>query len=131
MSDRMDTLMHLYEALSQQDWVKVRELFSEDAYLVEGARRATDPQARVSFFGIEEIISFFREETAGKDQFTIRPTGFMEDGDRVAMFWEARRVDPGSMQDTVTRGVDVFSFRNGLIAGGRVYIDLAPEIVTD
>ncbi len=131
MSDRIDTLMRLYEALSQQDWVKIRELFVDDAYLVEGARRATDPQARVSYFGIEEIIGFFREETDGEDQFTIRPTGFMEDGDRVAMFWEARRVETGSIQGTITRGIDVFAFRDDRIAGGRVYIDLAPEIVTE
>jgi len=122
---RIEAIQTLCQSLLTQDWDTVRKLFAPDAILVEGAMRAVNPEAKVRFNGIEEIIEFFRQETAQADGFVLRPIDFMEDGDRVAMFWESTRQATKGIERS--RGLDVFTFSGNRIVLGRVYLDLAPE----
>lgn len=125
MSAQIEVLQVLCRALRAKDWESVRDQFVEHAVLVEGAMRALDPCADVRFEGIDEILGFFQQETTQGDGFDLRPIDFMEDGNRVAMFWESeRQTDQGT---DYSRGVDVFVFSESRIASGRVYLDLAPE----
>ena len=126
MESRIDVLERLCDAVANQDWGAIRGMFVPDAVLVEGGMRALDAGASVRFAGIDEIIGFFQDETSRDDGFQIEAVDFMEDGDRVAMFWESKREHEGKAD--IGRGVDVFRFRGDRICSGRVYLDLAPEL---
>lgn len=125
MSAQIKQLQTLALALDRRDWTTAREVFDENAVLVEGAVRFHTPGANPRYEGIDAILQFFEAETSAAG-FSLRPIDFMEDGDRVAMFWEAH--SPMQPEDEVSRGVDVFTFRDNRIVFGRVYLDLAPEL---
>ncbi len=123
MEDRMKQVEKLFSAISSDDENMIRELFNEDAILIEGVPRLKDPKAKVKFEGIEDILGFFLSETRANDNFRIAPTHHIQEGDWVATEWTVSREVAGVSD--VRRGVDLIHFEGDKIVYVKAFNDLA------
>jgi len=123
MVDRKKQIEKLFAAVSSRDEAVIRELFAEDAVLIEGAPRLKDPKAKVKFEGIEDILGFFLSETKSDDHFRIEPAHHIQEGNWIATEWTVTR-EIESVPD-VRHGVDLYQFEGDKIVYGKVFVDLA------
>jgi len=123
MTDRKKQVESLFRAISNGDADTMRDLFAEDAVLIEGAPRLKDPKAKVRFVGLDEIIGFFLSETEAKDDFHIEATHHIQEGDWIASEWTVSRVINGVPD--IRQGVDLYQFSENKIVYGKVFVDLA------
>ena len=123
MVDRKKQIEKLFAAVSSRDEAVIRELFAEDAVLIEGAPRLKDPKAKVKFVGLDEIVGFFLSETEAEDDFRIEATHHIQEGDWIASEWTVSRVING-MPDT-RQGVDLYQFSGNRIVYGKVFVNIA------
>lgn len=123
MVDRKKQIEKLFAAVSSGDEAVIRELFAEDAVLIEGAPRLKDPKAKIKFEGIEDILRFFLSETKFDDHFRITPTHHIQEGNWIATEWTVTR-EIESVPD-VRHGVDLYQFEGDKIVYGKVFVDLA------
>ncbi len=123
MKDRKEKVEKLFRAISKGDGGAIRELFADDAILIEGALRLKDSQAKVRFEGLDEILGFFLSETEAKDDFHIEATHHIQERDWIASEWTVSRVIDG--EPDVRHGVDRYQFSGDRIVYGKVFVDLA------
>jgi len=123
VTDHKKQVERLLTAISSRDETAIRELFTEDAILIEGAPRLKDPKAKVKFEGIEDILGFFLSETKSNDHFRIESAHHIQEKNWIATEWTVTR-EIESIPD-VRHGVDLYQFEGDKIVYGKVFVDLA------
>ncbi len=123
MADQKEQVERLFAGISSRDEAVIRQLFAEDAVLIEGATRLEDPKAKVEFEGIAEIFGFLLSVERAKQAFRIKPTHHIQEGNWIATAWTVSREIAGTLD--VRHGVDIFQFEGKKIVYGKAFNDLA------
>jgi len=122
MANQKERVEKLVAAISSRDEAAIREIFAEDAVLIQPVTRLKDPKAKVEFKGIGEILGFLLSEDRAKQAFRIEPTQHIQEGNWIATAWTVTREIAG-LSD-VRHGVGLFQFEGNKIVYGKAFNDL-------
>lgn len=114
--DAAGTVEAFNDAFNARDLVTLRELLTDECVFED-----TTPPDGLRFKGREAVLDAFRAVFAASPDARFASEGTYVGADTVTVLW---RYDWGlsSSRDQHVRGIDLFTVRDGLVAGKRSYV---------